>query len=416
MTAGFQANRDFTDCKMALRWLFAKRPKRRATLVPIERIARALGDVHKHFDTVHIAGTNGKGSVAAKVARSLQLGGVRTGQFTSPHIREFGERIQINQRPICPKELLSHINHLRAICPQIEDLNFFEISFFIALLHFAKHTVEIAILETGVGGRLDATNICQPLVSAITTISLDHRQTLGDTLAEIAREKGGIVKCKTPLILGARAAHLGIEATASSRNAPLTLAGTPGQLPDSYNKAVARAVLKALECHIALPLDAVEGGLSYRLPCRFQIHRDFTSATINQPLALVLDVAHNPEGFQELARQIEREFQKAPLLVVVGLGADKDLLACLTALRVLPIQEVLPCGLPNAPCHTPDEICRVALHLGLACYSMPLAQDPKSAVLRAFELASAQSVVVICGSFYLMNEVQVALNETNGAL
>lgn len=394
----------------ALDWLFAQKTSGRTSLDPLAAIARSLGSPHLDFATVHIAGTNGKGSVATKVARTLQLAGVRAGLFTSPHVCQFGERIQVDQVAIDPKDISCGLAQLRASCPMVESLNFFDIAFLLAICHFRRQGVEFAILEAGIGGRLDATNICRPRVSAITTIGLDHCQILGKTLPEIAREKGGIVKFNTPLILGARAAGHGIEALARERSAPLTLAGERHQLFESYNRSVARAVLGALDRGFALSPEVLEEGLSHRPPCRYQIARSSLSGfATNRPQTFILDVAHNPEGFCELARQIEWDFPGYLLLIVLGLGIDKDLRGCLSALATLPIHKIIPCTLPTISSHSVVEIARIARKLELSVLEEVCDYSPASATKRACELATARSVTVICGSFFMMKEVLTAL-------
>ncbi|ULT45635.1 hypothetical protein KRR40_21770 [Niabella defluvii] len=160
-----------------------------------------LGQPHIKGRFVHVAGTNGKGSVSHMLASVLQSAGYKTGLYTSPHLRDFRERIKINGEMITEEEVVAFVDHLQ---PYIESIqpSFFELTVAMAFHHFAKHNTDIAIIETGLGGRLDSTNIIQPVLSVITNIGYDHVQILGNTLEEIAAEKAGIIKPGIPVVIG----------------------------------------------------------------------------------------------------------------------------------------------------------------------------------------------------------------------
>src|ERR1035437_3456607 len=156
---------------------------------------------HRHFQSVHIAGTNGKGSVSHILSSILQTSGKKVGLYTSPHLRDFRERIRINGEMISADYVVEFVNQYRKDFDRIHP-SFFEMSVALAFSYFAKEKVDIAIIETGMGGRLDSTNVISPLVSVITNIGLDHTQFLGNTLKEIAGEKAGIIKPQTPVVIG----------------------------------------------------------------------------------------------------------------------------------------------------------------------------------------------------------------------
>ena len=167
----------------------------------IKKLCHALGDPHQHQKFIHIAGTNGKGSTAHILASILQANGLNVGLYTSPHYKDFRERIKINGRLIPKRSVTTFINKHKPLFKEIQP-SFFEITMALAFWYFKKKKVDVAIIETGLGGRLDSTNIIQPLISIITNISLDHQNMLGNTLKEIAREKAGIIKPNTPVLIG----------------------------------------------------------------------------------------------------------------------------------------------------------------------------------------------------------------------
>ena len=181
-----------------------------------------LGNPHHKIKTIHIAGTNGKGSVAHILASVLQEAGYKTGLYTSPHLKDFRERIKINGKPCKEKFVIQFTDKIK---PKIEEIepSFFEITVAMAFTYFAKKKVDIAIIETGLGGRLDSTNIIHPILSIITNIGFDHQQLLGNTLQEIAAEKAGIIKKETPVVIGKKqleTSSIFIE-QATKKNAPI---------------------------------------------------------------------------------------------------------------------------------------------------------------------------------------------------
>src|SRR6516162_8586182 len=170
----------------------------------IRELLRALGDPQERFRIVHVAGSKGKGSTSAMLGSILQLAGYRTGLFTSPHLVAVEERIQVDRQPIAKDELAALLREIRDVTPPkfMQELTFFEIGTALGFVHFVRRCVDLAIVEVGLGGRFDSTNVCAPLFSIITSISFDHTQLLGDTLAKIAYEKAGIIKPGRPAISG----------------------------------------------------------------------------------------------------------------------------------------------------------------------------------------------------------------------
>ena len=163
------------------------------------RLLEFLGDPHKDLTLIHIAGTNGKGSTCAYIDSILRADGKKIGLYTSPHLIRFNERIRVNGIPIKDHEIIAFLEHAGATIKEIES-TFFETTTAMALDHFKRHSVDVAVIETGVGGRLDSTNVIKPDLSVITSISMDHMEILGNTIEKIAEEKAGIIKEKTPVI------------------------------------------------------------------------------------------------------------------------------------------------------------------------------------------------------------------------
>jgi dihydrofolate synthase/folylpolyglutamate synthase len=201
-----------------------------------------LGNPHQQFPAIHIAGTKGKGSVAAMCANCLRLAGLSVGLYTSPHLREFRERIRVLSASdadgrISEASFVQLMDQVRAALPKVPGITWFEIVTAIAFLHFARAAVDVAVVEVGLGGRLDATNVLTPLVSVITTLSLDHTQLLGDTLGQIAAEKGGIIKHGVPVVTASQRpeAMQVLRQIAAERRAPLVVIGQEWLVAGAYS-------------------------------------------------------------------------------------------------------------------------------------------------------------------------------------
>jgi len=216
-----------------IQWFFSQLPMYqrvgqvayKADLNTTVKLLDALGNPQERFDAIHIAGTNGKGSVSHFVASVMQEAGYKTGLYTSPHLKDFRERIKINGQTVSSGTVVEFVEKNKEILKKIKP-SFFEMTVAMAFDFFARKQVDVAVVETGMGGRLDSTNICRPLITAITNISLDHMQFLGDTVEKIAREKAGIIKQKIPVIIGRRQKETTavFEEMAKSKNAQLVFA------------------------------------------------------------------------------------------------------------------------------------------------------------------------------------------------
>lgn len=321
-------------------------------------IAKQLGHPEKQFPSVHIAGTNGKGSVAYKMATVLANNGYRVGLFTSPHIDTYRERIQINGELISEEEV---IRGLKKILPLFQDPTFFEVTTLLALDYFAEKEVDIAIIEAGLGGRLDATNIITPLVSIITSIGLDHAPILGSTLEEIAREKSGIIKKGSPVVIGRSAFY-----------DSMVQEGSPLYVVKDDSTAIARKALSLLPFTIEETT-----GVTKNPPCRYEKYGD-----------VILDVAHNPPALVRLFERVEKEYPHRNIHVLFGIARDKDRDSILEVIR-----------------HYACSIAFLAIdHPRLHSF------ESRVPVEEALERARrAGGVIVGTGSFYIMKELKLLL-------
>jgi dihydrofolate synthase/folylpolyglutamate synthase len=301
-------------------------------------LARLNGNPEKNLRFIHVAGTNGKGSTCAILESIYRSHGLRTGLFTSPHLVSFTERIQVNRISISEDDVS------RLTEKMIESLGglqfeswpfrptFFEFVTVMALIYFREQNCELVIWETGLGGRLDATNIVDPIASVITNVQLDHQQWLGNGLAQIAAEKSGIVKPSVPVITATApgAALDVIRATASRQNAPLFILdesssfdrGILTELPllgshQLINAALALTVVSVLNPVIPVPPDVLRRGVrTVRWPGRLQLIQRKDSN-------ILLDGAHNPDGAKTLAAAVSENFRDRSITLILGLFRDK---------------------------------------------------------------------------------------------
>jgi dihydrofolate synthase/folylpolyglutamate synthase len=301
-------------------------------LTNILAFSAVLKHPEKKYPSIHVAGTNGKGSTSHMLASVLQSSGYKVGLYTSPHLKEFRERIRINGEPIHENSVIRFIeNHKTFLAKQ--KLSFFELTVGMAFDYFAVEEVDIAVIEVGLGGRLDSTNIIQPLVSVITNIGFDHMQFLGNTLVEIAGEKAGIIKTKTPVVIGETQEEVAevFCTVAKQKEAPIYFADKlitgnfESDLKGAYQKKNIKTVvqtcklLKDLGYNIsehALRVGLLNVGLNTGLKGRWQV--------LQTKPKVICDTAHNKEGLSLVMEQLEKEsFQT--LHIVLGMVNDKDL-------------------------------------------------------------------------------------------
>ena len=372
----------------------------------VHRLLRELGLPRAGMKFIHVAGTNGKGSTCAFIHSMLKQAGINAGLFTSPHLVHFGERIRDAERLISPEEIESGIARLRDLVRDWDPHpTFFELAFALALDWFAQRGLEWIVLETGLGGRLDATNAITPVVSVITPIGWDHMQILGDTLAKIASEKAGIIKPGVPFITQTQDQEAldVLLATAREKAAPLTLVTEPCDLPlglsgphQRWNAALALAALHA--AGLDLPSSVLEAGLKQvEWLARFQRLRP----------DVILDGAHNLDAARVLAQTWCEQFPHQKATIVFGAVAGKDITAVLHELAPLAAEwHFTHFDSPRAM--TSEELKNI-----LGTSDVPVFCHPNLA--SALEASHRASPRLITGSLYLAGEVLAAFQSERGS-
>lgn len=418
---------DDWDQDAALAWLYDRqRIGIKLGLDKVRALMAAVGDPQQSFWSVHVAGTNGKGSVCHFVAAALRLSGHRTGLYTSPHLVRFQERIQVDGRPIPPEAIAAGLARLRPHVEALDDAGtpptFFEVATALAWLWFRDEGVDCAVVETGMGGRLDATNILAPRLTVITNVSDDHAAFLGPDLVSIAREKAGIMKPGVPCVTAAAGAALGVLKSRSLElEVPMSILGEDYHVePDVNglrlvhpagaahydvaaagehqleNAAVAVAACDALRTRgVDVPVSAVQAALrDVQVPGRLEC---FTL----EGKEVLIDGAHNLAGAQTLRWHLGR-IDRSGFDLIVGFAADKawqDMLAQWAPLAV----RVWAVPLRSPRSLDPDRIV-AALPVHLPAQVAPDA----ATALRAAVAAGAESVVV-AGSLWLVGEARAHL-------
>ena len=369
----------------------------------------ALGNPHTRFHSVHVAGTNGKGSVCAIVERVLREAGVRTGLFTSPHLVDFRERIRVNGQWADQSRLEQRLAHIQSL-PEGRDRTFFEVCTALGFDDFARRGVEWAVVEVGLGGRLDCTNVISPEVCVITAIGLDHTEILGDTIGKIATEKAGIIKPGVAVVVAEGPGNDTVAAIARERGAPLTIApgnvlptawrdvALPAPLAGAHQRANAALALETLavlrERGLPIADDAVTPGLAaVRWPGRLE-------RAAREP-RLWWDGAHNVEGVRALADAWHAAACGDPGTIVLAVSRDKDARAMLeTFARRFPRARLIATRSRSERALEPDTIARLARDIGIHAESAP---DVNAALARALARTGGDAVL-LTGSLFAVGE------------
>lgn len=413
------------------------------------RLLSLLHNPHQQYPTIHIAGTNGKGSVAMMCANSLRCAGLRVGLYTSPHLVDFRERFRVIT-PDDPEGLIPHtefvtvVNELKTAAAHIPAITWFELVTAVAFIHFARQKVDVAVIEVGLGGRLDATNVITPLVSIITSISLDHTSLLGNTVAEIAGEKGGIIKPGVPVITAPQepTALERLRQIAAANQSPFFVVGqegargkhgeretgqggeywwykgvgqtltvtSPDGLTHPYqlnllgahqydNGTAAIAALHTVQPHFpTLTHEAIRQGLATTIwRGRLQtLHPGDTHTP-----RIILDCAHNPDAAAILARALHHTFTYNRLWLILGVTRDKDVTGVLTELLPL-AHQILFTIAPHPRATPPTELAELAHQLG---YTSQTEADPIAAIKGAIAAADPSDLVCIAGSIFLVGDL-----------
>ena len=378
----------------------------------ITAIVERLGRPDRTFKSVHVAGTNGKGSVTAMVDAALRAAGHRTARYTSPHLTDLSERFVIGGRPVAHDTLVCAVATVRDVVESLRfdgtlgvQPTFFEVTTAVAFELFRRAEVEIAVLEVGLGGRLDATNIVSPVVTAITSIALDHQLYLGSTLAEIAFEKAGIIKAGVPVVVGpVDPESLSVIARVANERGAALIRATPADtapftlgLHGDHQRANAGVAVRLLEQltarGVGVPSDAVARGLANpEWPGRLDQRR------LPDGRELLLDAAHNPAGAAALASYLTAESQRRPL--VFAAMRDKDIDGMFRIL--LPaIGAAVMTRASNPRSADPGMLADSARTIAPA---LPIAIEPSStdALAAAWRMSPR---IVVAGSIFLLGDV-----------
>ncbi len=427
----------------AVQWIFERidyervPPVRTSPHFQLERVRRLLqliGSPEQRIPCVHIAGTKGKGSTAAMVESILRASAIRTGLFTSPHLQKFEERMTVSARQPSPDELTEMVGDLqRDLAGADQDLQdnpptYFEVATLLAWMYFDRNEVQVAVLETGLGGRLDCTNVCSPLVTVITNISLDHTSILGNSVEKIAFEKAGIIKDHIPLITGVTQPEVIAlcEETAARWNAPVTRLGldihlaiestsrssqqirvtTPQReytelhipLPGQHqaeNAALAVAAIDLLaEQYSSISTDTIRQGLNQtEWPLRFEL--------VSHEPTVILDAAHNPDAASAGSTTLnEPHWSERPRVLVFAASRDKDVDGMLAVLVPQFDHVVVTCYENNPRSCPPDELESKVRQTNVAV-SVHNAPNPAAALREARQLAGQDGLVLVTGSIFI---------------
>lgn len=415
----------------------------------MKQLNAAFGDPASRYEVVHVAGTNGKGSVSFKIAKALERSGYKVGLFVSPHVACFRERIQVNGVLISEAQVCETLAEIFNISAQLRiPATFFEITTMLAFQHFAKQNVDCVVLETGLGGRLDATNIVTPSLSVITSIGMDHMRILGNTIEDISREKAGIMKPNVPVVIGPHAPLDIMKSHAEALNAPLVQVQHESDFDDDFNAentAIAREAVVQLnrlshkvgnsELSLDLASRRVASALDSRPPCRFQVFHIVRPNSHERKVTIVLDVAHNPPAIERLVDLLRKRFPEKKYRFVCGFSADKDMRRVVSTIATACKHNASSDELSD------DALLQQRIHLVKAnnprgasldevnhaltassqdkqddddVWTRPFdaiasIEDGVNAAVAAARVSPDNEVVVVCGSVFLMAEARQAL-------
>jgi dihydrofolate synthase/folylpolyglutamate synthase len=409
-------------------------------LTRMEALMEQLGNPQEQYPVFHVAGTKGKGSTSAMIASALTYSGYKVGFYTSPHLHDFNERIVFNQQPVSHQELVDLVEYIKPFVTQVERLTTFEITTALAFLYFFRQKANAAVIEVGLGGRLDATNIVSPLISVITSISYDHMNVLGDTLSKIASEKAGIIKDKRPVVVAPQQeeARQVVANIAAEKEARLIQVGREYQFqeishnmdgqnfkiwqkealaPGKYagesrepvqlsipllgahqvvNAATAYAALQtAREEGLVIPDEGIYQGLQKVVwPGRFEFLRR------NPPL--IVDSAHNRDSALKLRQAIDDYLPGKPVILIFGASEDKDIRGMFAELLprvrcVVATQSVHPRAMQA------NKLVELAQDFNLPAQAFSTVEE---ALDEALTLAGSDSAVVAAGSIFLAAAVR----------
>ncbi len=415
------------DCDEALSYLYnLERFGMKLDLSNINALMKHLGNPHLKFPSIHIAGTNGKGSVAAMLHSILCEAGYRTALYTSPHLVDFRERIRVGQEPVEKDFIFDFVQELKDEIDQ-NGYTFFEVTTALAFRYFAEKNVDIAVIETGLGGRLDATNVITPLVSIITTIGLEHTEHLGDTIPEIAGEKAGIVKTGIPTITGVDQSEAlkVIKSICKDRDSELYVVQEKSNciilkssiFGSKFNFSSETDQFEAVELNLTGEYQVLNASI-----CLNAIHqlrllgwkidepairdglkkvnwRGRLEVFRKEPLVL-LDVAHNPVGIQTLIQALDRFFPEKKIIFIFGVMEDKDYHSMLN--EICPKAKFIVLTKPDYKRSAEPEVLEETLKISKTPYE--IITHINQAYLFALKNAKPDDIICITGSHFTVGE------------
>ncbi len=397
-------------------------------LEAVSGLLARFGNPHSHYKTILVGGTNGKGSTAAMIASVLKRTGLKVGLYTSPHLVDVRERIVINDKKIPLRKFAGILSEIRDQAPL--PVTYFEVLTAAAFIYFQREQVDIAVLEVGLGGRLDATNICQPVVSVITNIGLEHTAYLGNTLTAIAGEKAGIIKPAGVCVTGVQQKkvvqtissvcrqrksafyRLGrdfkiirrADHTADYRGMNRSISGLKLSLPGGHQWSNAALALAALEiaqkCGFVIDDAAIRAGLK-------NTHWEARMEVICTRPLFLLDGAHNPSGVRVLRRALIEDFPRRRLILIFAALADKDYRKMLQIIAPMAATIILP-PLKTERSVPARQMARVVENLGGGAI---VARSVDQAVDKALAMAGGKDVICALGSFYLAGEIKQSFHQ-----
>ena len=403
------------DYNQAIDWLFKQFPSYqqigsqayKPDLVNVRELCKLFDDPQNDLNFVHVAGTNGKGSTSSMLASILTDSGQTCGLFTSPHIIDFRERIRVNGNMIPEESVISFCNKVRNLKLKIEP-SFFEITFVMALLHFKESMCTVAVIETGLGGRLDATNIIQPILSIITNISLEHTQFLGNTLDSIAREKAGIIKKDTPVIIGEAVPQIRkvFDRISEEQNAAITYSEdhAPNEsfkspLLGDYQLKNLQTVLTAInelnKLHFNITSSDITEGLN-----NLSRNTGFFGRmqVISEVPLTILDVSHNEDGIRKTLESIN-SINKGKLHLIYGSSSDKNYR---DIIQLFPKEASLYlCHFSNQRSLSKKELEVLSIELGSHA---KVFDNVKEAIRSVQSVANKTDTILVFGSFFLISD------------
>lgn len=369
-------------------------------LGPLSEACHLMGNPQDAVPSVHISGTNGKGSTAAFLEAILRGGGWRVGLYTSPHLLDIRERIQLNREPISPEDLAARIEQIRGELPDDRSLSFFELLTLVSFVHFRERSVDIAVIETGLGGRFDATNVVRPKVAVITPISFDHLQHLGSSLKDIAVEKCGIIKRGVPTVVAYQPPEVMgvVRRFCDDVGSPLCLA-TPDEvtsplgLAGEHQRQNAACAVEA--AHLLTQAGFRVGGIERALeetswPGRLE--------TVQSSPRVIVDGAHNAAGADALASFVRNLVPRERAVLILGVLADKDVGGIVRPLAPL-FREIVCVRPPSERAASPKDLSAAARSSGAR---VRIEEELDDAIGGALKGLAKEDTLVISGSLTMV--------------